>query len=176
MAEASQSLCFLLTWRSPKVAESGRPKDVEVKALEAWSRWEDWLSYILGGWMSISPVIFGAAVGSTASYVVLSLGAAILEAALYALIVPESEAAKWVLVGLGVILFLCPWLFGFASLTGLAWNARIVGVVVAGVSYWARSEIHSESDRLAHQHSARESSRPAAVRERSLSIDARKAI
>ncbi len=117
----------------------------------AWSRWEDWLSLVLGGWTCVSPLLFGASVGSTASYAVLSLGAAIVLAALYALIVPESEAVEWTLTALGVILFLSPWLFDFASLTGLAWNARIVSVMVVGVSYWARSEVSSASDQLAHQ-------------------------
>jgi hypothetical protein len=52
--------------------------------------------------------------------------------------VAEAERTlQWqdkAVLGLGVLVFLSPWLFGFSSLPAAAWNAWIVGAYIA---FWA---------------------------------------
>ena len=38
---------------------------------------------------------------------------------------------------LGAVLFLSPWLFGFEAHTTAAWNAHIVGAIIAGMALMA---------------------------------------
>jgi SPW repeat len=48
-----------------------------------------------------------------------------------------SEITR-VIAALGLLL--APWLVGFAADMGAAWNARLCGIVVAGLAYWALSD------------------------------------
>lgn len=47
---------------------------------------------------------------------------------------PVDQYQDWINLILGAVLFLAPWLFGFADATAAAWNAWIAGIVVAALS------------------------------------------
>ena len=120
--------------------------------MKAWSRWQDWLSLVLGAWTFVTPWILGAPIGSAAAWTAWILGALIVLVALLALASPESEALEWTQVVAAVVLFVSPWVLGFTSLASLSWSAWIVGVAIAALSFWARSGIRSEGGIAAHQH------------------------
>ena len=99
--------------------------------MKAWSRWQDWTNLILGVWLFVSPWLIGFAGSSSAAWNAWILGLAVTAFALWALAVPGSRGAQWWLVISAAWVFVAPWLLGFAGVASAAWNAWILGVVVA---------------------------------------------
>jgi uncharacterized membrane protein HdeD (DUF308 family) len=59
--------------------------------------------------------------------------------ALWALAAPKSQGAEWTNIVFGALYFLAPWMLGFAALTGAAWNAWVVGLLVVVLAATALS-------------------------------------
>ncbi|MBV8638506.1 MAG: SPW repeat protein [Candidatus Eremiobacteraeota bacterium] len=99
----------------------------------SWKRWQDWSNLVLGAWLFFAPfIVSGYNPSSTlAAWIV---GALIVAAALWALSMPQSQVAEWSNAILGSWTFLAPWLLGFSSSGAHAWNAWIVGALVACLS------------------------------------------
>jgi len=99
--------------------------------MRTWSRWQDWTNLILGAWLFVSPWLIGVAGSASAAWNAWILGLVVIAFALWALAAPGSRGAQWWLVISAAWVFLAPWLLGFAGVASAAWNAWIVGVVVA---------------------------------------------
>jgi hypothetical protein len=57
--------------------------------------------------------------------------------ALWALGAPaSSNVAEWIVVVLGIVLFISPWVFGFATLAAAAWAAWIIGILFIIAAAW----------------------------------------
>jgi hypothetical protein len=112
--------------------------------MKAWSRWQDWVSLVLGVLLFISPWIFGTFTqGSSAldAWIVGVIGVILALVALAFL--TTATTVEVISVILGVWLFISPWVLGFSTLSGAAWTAWIIGilfVIVNGLTlYQARS-------------------------------------
>jgi hypothetical protein len=111
--------------------------------MKAWSRWQDWVSLVLGVLLFISPWVFAFAQGSSAldAWIVGVIGVILALVALGAL--AAATTVEVISVILGVWLFISPWVLGFSTLSGAAWTAWIIGilfVIVNGLTlYQARS-------------------------------------
>lgn len=100
----------------------------------SWTRWQDWAAVVLG---VVSILSFLWAQPSTgALWTFLVLGALLVVAGLWSLAMPGSVASEYVHIGLGVLLFISPWVMGFTGLTTATWTAWVIGVlaVVAGAA------------------------------------------
>ena len=63
-----------------------------------------------------------------------TLGALVAISSLVSLARPDVSAAVWATSAFGVLLFVAPWVVGYAGLTGPAWTSWLVGVLVVVVS------------------------------------------
>ena len=104
--------------------------------MKAWTRWQEWVNLVVGAWVFISPWILGFSQDPASSWSAWVLGVLLVVVALWALAAPFSTAAVWIVGALGVLVFLSPWVLGFAGLANPAWSAWITGVVVAVAAVW----------------------------------------
>ncbi len=106
-------------------------------------RWENWANLVLGAWFFVTPwfilskltehkeAIASANAWVVGAFVAISAGLAIQE------LRPWEE---WVNLVLGVWIVLSPWIFGYATETGLLWNSIVVGAIIAVFSALALPE------------------------------------
>src|SRR5699024_922079 len=88
----------------------------------------------------------------TAISVLIVLGVLTILAALTNLSQPGMRTTEWVEVAFGILLFISPWVMGFAGMAGVAATAWICGAVTIIVGGWAvpySMKLHSS-----HQHPA----------------------
>lgn len=96
-----------------------------------WVAWQDWLNVLLAAYLFVSPLIIaGLPNGRTTNAWFMTLGVLIFAVAVWALKTSSSTASESIQIFLGVVLFLSPWLGGFAAVTLDAWTAWIIGIAV----------------------------------------------
>ena len=119
--------------------------------MEKWNRWQDWANVVLGVVLFATPFVFGATGSSAAAWTAYIGGALLVIVGLFDLANPDSRSGEWTEGALGALVFISPWVLGFAGLTMMAWSAWIVGVLTvvlsASVLFVDRSQ-----QRMAAQH------------------------
>ena len=103
--------------------------------MKKWTRWQDWVTVVAGLYAALSVLWTTAAGSSTALMVVL--GIALIISGVINLAMPGTPAMEWVQAALGALLFLSPWLGGYAMQTGVAWTSWITGLVALVVTAMA---------------------------------------
>ena len=105
--------------------------------MKAWTRWQDWVSLVLGVILFIAPWVFGTAARGTSSWDAWVVGVIGVVLALLALaLISTSTIFEWISLILGVWLFISPWVLGFAALGSAAWVAWIIGILFVIVNGW----------------------------------------
>jgi hypothetical protein len=99
--------------------------------MNAWKRWQDWSVVVLGAILFVTPFVFGETAQTTAATSAYILGALVVLAGLLNSAMNRVGGLELIPAVLAVIVFVSPWLFGFASVTALAWSAWIIGVLLA---------------------------------------------
>jgi SPW repeat-containing protein len=112
--------------RTPKI----RGRAQEVAAMTTWRRWQDWVVVGLGVVLFVTPFLFGETANSVAASTAYVLGALIALAGVLNAAMKDAGGLELIPAVLAVILFVSPWAFGFAALTGLAWAAWIIAILV----------------------------------------------
>lgn len=116
--------------------------------LRRWGRWQDFVIFLLGVWLFISPWLLGFAYNNPYT---LSRSAAqqanpwndwasgviIIGAAVWVLAITWGYWIEFLLMMLGVWVFLSPWLLGFSHLPGAAWDNWIIGALVFLLAVWS---------------------------------------
>ena len=104
--------------------------------MKAWTRWQDWVSLVLGVLLFISPWVFAFAQGSSGwdAWIVGVIGVILALIALGAL--AAATTVEVISVILGVWLFISPWVLGFSTLSGAAWTAWIIGILFVIANGW----------------------------------------
>ena len=110
----------------------------------AWRRWQDWVAVVAGVYAFLSPIWTPTLSKATTTLVILGIVAAVV--GLVSLARPGMVALEWVMVVVGVLMFIAPWVIGFTAMAGMAWTAWIVGVVLIVVGLLALPE----SNRIHH--------------------------
>jgi membrane protease YdiL (CAAX protease family) len=109
----------------------------EIVIMKAWSRWQNWVSLVLGVILFITPWVFGTATNTASSWDAWIIGAIGVILALLALAyVRAAWIPEYLSVALGVLLFISPWVLGFAALSSAAWVAWIIGILFVVVNGW----------------------------------------
>jgi hypothetical protein len=98
--------------------------------MQAWKRWQDWVSLVVGVWVAISAWVLGTADETATLVTGLVIGIAVALVALWGLAMPATDIPKYVNIVLGILLFVAPWIFGFADVTNAAVSAWISGVLI----------------------------------------------
>ena len=105
--------------------------------MKAWTRWQDWVSLVLGVLLFISPWVFSTSMYGSSSWNAWIVGVIGVILALWALaFLRTAVIAESISVILGVWLFISPWVLGFAVLSTVAWTAWIIGVLFVVVNGW----------------------------------------
>jgi hypothetical protein len=105
--------------------------------MRPWTRWQDWVTALVGIWLFISPWVLSTTGSADAARNAWIIGAAIFIVALIALGTPNNPTAEWINVVLGVWLFISPWVLGYTGVKDGSWNAWIFGVVTVILALWA---------------------------------------
>jgi hypothetical protein len=119
-----------------------RGRALEVSAMTAWKRWQDWSVVVLGAIMFVTPFVFAETSQTVAASAAFVLGGLIVLAGLLNAAMERAGGLEIIPAILAVILFVSPWIFGFTAVTALAWSAWIVAILLAlaiGSLYPARS-------------------------------------
>ena len=99
--------------------------------MTTWRRWQDWVVVGLGVVLFVTPFIFGETANYVAASTAYALGALItLAGVLNAAMRDAVGLLELIPAVLAVILFVSPWAFGFSAVTGLAWAAWIIAILV----------------------------------------------
>jgi hypothetical protein len=112
--------------RIPKI----RGRAQEVAAMTTWRRWQDWVVVGLGVVVFVTPFLFGATANSVAASTAYMLGALIALSGVLNAAMKDAGGLELIPAVLAVILFVSPWAFGFSALTGLAWAAWIIAILL----------------------------------------------
>src|SRR5260370_16775113 len=98
--------------------------------MKAWSHWQNWVSLVLGVILFITPWVFGTATNTASSWDAWIIGVIGVILALLALAyVSAAWIPEYLSVALGVLLFISPWVLGFAALSSPSWVAWIIAIL-----------------------------------------------
>lgn len=100
--------------------------------MKRWTRWEDWVAVAVGLVAALS-TIWMEREGASMVWMIV-LGVLLIASGVVNLAMPGLVATEYVQLGLGVLLFLAPWIGGYASAMGPAWVSWIGGAVAAIVA------------------------------------------
>src|SRR5258708_9931847 len=103
-----------------------RGSALEVSAMTAWKRWQDWSVVVLGAIMFVTPFVFGQTSQTVATGAALVLGVLLVLAGLGNAATAKAGGFSIVLPLLAVILFVIPRCFAFTAVTALALPALFV--------------------------------------------------
>jgi uncharacterized membrane protein HdeD (DUF308 family) len=105
--------------------------------MRPWTRLQDWVTLLAGVYTATSPIALST-IGMTGDgkivAAMITLGALLAISSIVSLARPGVTATEWVTIVLGVLLFVAPWVVGYAGLTGAAWTSWLVGALVVVVS------------------------------------------
>jgi len=121
--------------------------------LRKWSRWEDWTALVAGLVAALS-TIWVTPMGASV-VLMLVFGILLVAAAVVNLAMPDLSWMEWVQGVLGVLLFISPWVGGYATAMGAAWFSWICGavaIVVTAIALAPRLTSGSHHGDLAHAH------------------------
>ena len=107
-----------------------RGRALEVSAMTSWKRWQDWSVVVLGAIMFLTPFVFGETSQTVAASAAYVLGVLLMLAGLGNAALAKAGGLEIIPAILAVVLFVSPWIFGFAAVTALAWSAWIVAILV----------------------------------------------
>ncbi|MHA6630828.1 SPW repeat protein [Pseudonocardia sichuanensis] len=116
----------------------------------AWQRWQDWAALVIGVLTALSPIVVST--DSAAMWSLIVFGVLIAAAALWSLAQPGSVASEYVHAVLGALLFISPWVFGYADLAGASWTSWVAGVLTVAVGLAALPSANAEHRGLAGSH------------------------
>jgi uncharacterized membrane protein HdeD (DUF308 family) len=94
-----------------------------------WRRWQDYATIVLGALLFLSPIAFADTGQSTATLTAYILGVLLILSGLLAAAMRQPYPAEYLPLILGAVTFVSPWIFGFSTVTGIAWTSWIVGVL-----------------------------------------------
>jgi hypothetical protein len=119
--------------------------------MKKWTRWEDWVAVVVGLVVAVSAFLMPA-VGASMMWMLL-LGVLLIASGIVNLAMPGLVAMEYVQLALGAVLFLAPWLGGFANTMGfgpawMCWIGGAITVIVAAVAI--RPAMHAHDRTLPH--------------------------
>jgi hypothetical protein len=112
-----------------------------------WRRWQDWAAVVIGVLTLLSPIVVST--DTAALWTLIVFGVLIAGTALWSLAQPDSVASEYVHAVLGVLLFISPWVFGYADMAGAAWTSWVAGVLTLAAGLAALPAAQAEHRGLA---------------------------
>ena len=91
----------------------------------------DAMDILLGAWLFLVPLIYGATFTLATVVVLMAIGVIVIADAVWAWASPDNKTPEWVMGLVGLVLFVAPWTVGFQNEPVAAWNAWIIGAILA---------------------------------------------
>ena len=89
----------------------------------------DGINFVLGLWLIIAPWALGTSMFPISTWTSVIIGIAVVIVSGWGMAQAYNKASEYILVALGAIFFLSPWLLGFRAETA-AWNAWLIGAAI----------------------------------------------
>ncbi len=96
-----------------------------------WMRWQDWGAVVLGVVAALS--VLWVPTSTVALWSLVVFGVLLVLSGLWSLAMPGSVTSEYVHIGLGVLLFISPWVLSYTDLNGAAWTSWVIGVLAVAV-------------------------------------------
>ncbi len=90
------------------------------------NRWQDWVAVVIGAVVALSPLWVDT--NSAAQWSMIVLGVLVAATGVANMMAPTSEMVVGAMGVLGVLLFVAPWVTGYADMAGAAWTSWVGGV------------------------------------------------
>lgn len=119
--------------------------------MKKWTRWEDWVAIVVGLVVALSTIFLTPAGASVP--IMVTLGVLLIVSGVVNLWRPGLVAMEYVQGGLGILLFIAPWVGGYAGSAsmGAAWMSWIGGAIAVIVAALAiRPSMHAHHDAITH--------------------------
>lgn len=118
--------------------------------MQKWTRWQDWATFVAGGYAALSPLWTDTT--NKATWTMIVLGVVTAAVSLWALAMPDDRISEYGLVLLGVLFVAAPWVMGFDNIDNMALTAWIVGAitVIAGALALPQIEHRMHRGPIAH--------------------------
>jgi hypothetical protein len=118
--------------------------------MKKWNRWEDWVAIGVGLVVAVSAFLM-APMGASMPWMLI-VGVLLIAAGVLNLAMPGMVAMEYVQLALGAVLFVAPWLGGFADMSfasaWICWIGGAVAVIVAALA--VRPAMHTHDRALPH--------------------------
>lgn len=111
-----------------------------MSTVRPWTPWQDWVNVVLGAYLALAPLWTA---GAPAGWFV-TLGILAIVVGLWAAGTASAKSAEWVQIILGAVVFLSPWLGGFAAAAAAAWTAWIIGIALIVFAAVAMSQNNTD--------------------------------
>jgi hypothetical protein len=119
--------------------------------MKAMSRWQDGVCLVAGLYALLSPL--WTSTDTVAMWSLIVLGVLIAAASVVPLTGRTMDSMEYGHAAFGVLLFIAPWVLGYADQTGAAWTSWVVGVIAFVVGLAAVPALrHIGGGRAAPQH------------------------
>jgi hypothetical protein len=115
-----------------------------------WMRWQDWAAVALGVIAALS--VFWLETSRAAMWSLLVFGVLLIVSGLWSLAMPGSVASEYVHIGLGVLLFISPWVLDYLTYPAAAWTSWVIGVLAVAVGAAAIAVVTTAHRGMAGQH------------------------
>lgn len=97
--------------------------------MQAWRRWQDWVTMALGVVIFASPFVFAGNAQTLAGWTSYIAGTLIFLGGFWAASLEKPGWQELIPVAVGILLVLSPFLLDYTTVTALAWSAWIVGIL-----------------------------------------------
>ncbi|WP_433876014.1 SPW repeat protein [Sinomonas atrocyanea] len=118
--------------------------------MRKWTRWEDYVAGVCGLYAALS--VLWTRQGGASMALMLVFGVLLVVSGALNLSMPGTPWLEYVQCALGVLLFLSPWMGGYADHAGAAWTSWIAGIVAAAVTAAAIRPAINTHHRMRPQH------------------------
>jgi hypothetical protein len=115
--------------------------------MNKWTRWEDWVAVVVGLVAAVAALLMPP-MGASMPWMLI-VGILLIAAGVMNLAMPGMVAMEYVQLALGAVLFVAPWLGGYASMDSAAawicWVGGAVVVIVAALAIRPAMQTHDRS-------------------------------
>ena len=115
--------------------------------MKKWTRWEDWVAVGVGLVVVLSAFLMPQ-MGASMPWMI-GVGALLVAAGVVNLAMPGMVAMEYVQLALGAVLFLAPWLGGYADMQSgnawICWFGGAITVIVAVLAIRPAMQTHDRS-------------------------------
>lgn len=120
--------------------------------MKRWRRWEDYVALAAGLLTVLAALTWASAAGASMA-LMLVFGGLMIVTGILNLSMPSTPWLEYVQFGVGVLLFLSPWIGMYAASASASWTSWTLGIVAAAVTAAAFKPVqNARHQRMVPQH------------------------